>query len=355
MRLGIDIDDTITNTKKYVIDLKKKVFPDILDPTALLPKDVFMEFINKYDDEIHQNVTLKEDVCDVLNWLKEKGHELYFITARGNYSTNSEKDTITYFQKYAIPYDKIIFNVQNKGKVAYENGIDIFIDDKEEMCNSVHKYGIDCLRIIEDITGESNFKKFSSWKDIMMYLKLYESIPKIAIDIDDTITNTYDVIKYYLKKFKPKSSNNFYSLDQQERDKFMRLYGELIHEEALVKERVVDCLNYLKESGYKIFILTARGNNYTSEREKTVNYLLKNKIPYDHVIFSEDKIEKCYHHNIKILIDDRKENFSGAAKYNIECFLMNSEEGDNQYTPCFLNWEEALKYFKERIDGTNNN
>ena len=54
MRIGIDIDDTITKTHEYVIYLKKKHLPEY-NPYELLPDEIFKSFIDKYERDIHQN------------------------------------------------------------------------------------------------------------------------------------------------------------------------------------------------------------------------------------------------------------------------------------------------------------
>jgi len=78
MRIGIDIDDTITNSHDYVIYLKKKYLPQY-DSTKLLPDDVFREFINKYDSLIHKNAPLKEGVVEAITYLKNAGHTIYIM------------------------------------------------------------------------------------------------------------------------------------------------------------------------------------------------------------------------------------------------------------------------------------
>lgn len=65
MRIGIDVDDTITKTHEYVIKLKKEAFPD-WDPMKMLPEEVFLPFIDKNERKIHQNVELKEGAREAI-------------------------------------------------------------------------------------------------------------------------------------------------------------------------------------------------------------------------------------------------------------------------------------------------
>lgn len=170
MRIGIDIDDTITNSKEYVTNLKKHLYPEY-DYNKNLPEDVFLEFINKYDSVIHKNVELKDGVKESLDYLKEQGHEIIFITARGEFSKTSEEDTLNYFKEYNIPYDKLICEAYDKGKIAFDNKIDIFIDDLLTNCRRVNTYGIKVIKFARpDDQCEGEFVVFDNWKDIIKYI-----------------------------------------------------------------------------------------------------------------------------------------------------------------------------------------
>lgn len=66
MKIGIDVDDTITKTHEYVIYLKKKHLPQY-DADLKLQEEVFLPFIEKYEREIHQNVQLKHGAKEALD------------------------------------------------------------------------------------------------------------------------------------------------------------------------------------------------------------------------------------------------------------------------------------------------
>ncbi len=169
MRIGIDIDDTITNSKEFVCDLKKRRFPD-LNPNELLPKRIYNQFMVEIDDEIHRYVPLKKNVIPSLNRLKEMGHELIFITARGSISQHSVADTIQYFKEKGIPYDEIIFHATRKGAIAKAKKIDLFIDDREELLSEVHRFGIPVIKMRRG-NEESAFIQFTKWKEIVDYIE----------------------------------------------------------------------------------------------------------------------------------------------------------------------------------------
>jgi uncharacterized HAD superfamily protein len=126
MRIGIDIDDTITNSWKSLIPLYREIFNVELDENSLpyynavkdkLTLDEFLEIGKKYQDEMC-NVPIKEDASEILTKLKEEGHTIIFITARGKSYDNAYQSTKDYLDKHHIPYDKIIVDTWEKAKAC---------------------------------------------------------------------------------------------------------------------------------------------------------------------------------------------------------------------------------------------
>ena len=99
MNIGIDIDDTISNTYEYLFpyaqqytinELKKEiknVNRNALDHMYTTTfhnwnKEEEKEFFRKYYKEILNKVQPKEYAVEVINKLKKQGHKIYLITAR---------------------------------------------------------------------------------------------------------------------------------------------------------------------------------------------------------------------------------------------------------------------------------
>ncbi len=170
MRIGIDIDDTITNSHDYVIYLKKKYLPQY-DSTKLLPDDVFREFINKYDSLIHKNAPLKEGVVEAITYLKNAGHTIYIMSARGNYSKTSYEDSQDYLLRHNIPYDKLICNVGTKVEAVKCEKIDLFIDDNAQVCNSLRNNNINVIKMKRHDDKEENLLTCANWEEIIKCIK----------------------------------------------------------------------------------------------------------------------------------------------------------------------------------------
>lgn len=151
MKIGFDIDDTISSTceyfnkhilnKKFNIDVSSLIKDGIyyMQLTKYLKKEdikaVFELFEKSFD-----KIPAKENAVKVINSLKEKGHKIYIITARNNkHLKDAYRSTAKQLKKYGIKYDKLICD-KEKAKVCEEYGIDLFFDDShfniEEVSNT---------------------------------------------------------------------------------------------------------------------------------------------------------------------------------------------------------------------------
>jgi len=177
MKIGIDIDDTITNTyeilvkiiaEKYNLDaneiLERK--PDYDELRNSLPNfDTVKKVISSTAAPI---VPLKEDVVEVLTKLKEEGNEIIFITARNSEEYDDPYQiSYDYLVKNKVPFDKLYANVLDKGAKCVEENIDIFIDDDSTHCIKVADKNIKTLQFDSPKTIEIlDIKRVYSWKEI---------------------------------------------------------------------------------------------------------------------------------------------------------------------------------------------
>ena len=182
MKIGIDIDDTITNTWDYFMPLFSELFNIPLDKLKQLPPyyeaikdlvslDEYFKLMREYEHLI-QDVPVKENVKDILTKLKKEGNTIIFITARGN-NTYSDPYLIskTYLDKRGIPYDKIIVNAWEKGTICKEEKIDLFIDDNIRNCTDASKQGIEVLMMSANFNEfDKNFIHMNDWNQIYEYI-----------------------------------------------------------------------------------------------------------------------------------------------------------------------------------------
>ena len=84
LNIGIDIDNTLTNTSIVSNALVKedKLYHGVLDYHDL-NKEEAKDFLSKYLEQVVWNIDIKDDALEVLKYWKNKGYKLIFITARG--------------------------------------------------------------------------------------------------------------------------------------------------------------------------------------------------------------------------------------------------------------------------------
>ena len=163
----------------------------------------------------------------------------------------------------------------------------------------------------------------------------------IGIDIDDTISNTYEMSLAYAFKFNKddlkresnidslKCDNHYFKTifnwsDQDDYD-FWKKYFRNITDEVHVKPFAKEVINKLKEEGNKIILISAR--NFDDDFEPklyTQKWLDKNGIKYDELIISEEKRSVIEEKNIDVFIDDSISNMRRLKDLNIKLLLMDS-------------------------------
>ncbi len=167
MILGIDIDDTITNTSIVVNKYFKQEYPEYPN-RHLLPKKEYKKFLKKYIKIMRDEYELKEGVKEAWEYFKNNYFKIIIITARSNkYDKNNIKNTLAFLKNYGLFYDKIYFRETKKGKKAYKEHVDLFIDDKESVLDNISLYGITGVCM-----GKSNnYQSFDNWDQLLKYIK----------------------------------------------------------------------------------------------------------------------------------------------------------------------------------------
>ena len=192
MKIGIDIDNVISNfddslLKSYLIHDKKLRNKGIINNNAdYIRKGMFdwskeeeQSFYNNSIEEIAINLKPIEDAPEIINKLKQEGNEIFLISGRdnGEYS-NPKQMTISWLEKYHIPYDHLIlvnaYDKTAKSKVCIQNKIDIMIEDSYSICKNLKENNIRVLLMNTRFNQKNDtFERVSNWKQI--YEKLTNS------------------------------------------------------------------------------------------------------------------------------------------------------------------------------------
>lgn len=197
MNIGIDIDDTISDTyttlleyaQKYTLEELKK--NPTFDNTKITnhsyiesmhnwTKEEMIKFWNKYYAKILRNVHIKTFATEKIEKLKEKGHKIYLITARWDMNNDNIKEiTLEWLRNNNVQYDDFFMNAEEKLKIVKDKNIDVFIDDSFDNCKSI-AYGSNARVFLMDARANQNLEdekitRVYSWPHVYQeILKLKE-------------------------------------------------------------------------------------------------------------------------------------------------------------------------------------
>ena len=183
MRIGIDIDDTMTFIKDDLLEAAINYDKSLGNSGKFLndnyyvgkrfnwSKEEYGYFMGEVRKQVVNKAKLRPGLIEVLTKLKEMGHEIIIITARSNYYSNNLKElTKEFIKKNNLPIKDIYFDCFQEGKAnkCVELGIDLFIDDNVENCLYVNNKNIKTL-LFEN--KHDNLITVNSWKEVLKYIK----------------------------------------------------------------------------------------------------------------------------------------------------------------------------------------
>lgn len=183
MRIGIDIDDTLTSLselfytemQKWCIEKEKLNLSD----EKILTKNIYSNikdyhlFWREVMEEKVLNMECKDGAKLIIDKLLEEGHEIYLITARSNdYYDNYIENTLEWLKNKNINYTEAYFECTDKRKVLNDLKIDIMIDDNKDVIDTALDLGI--KGIIMNTFFNSTYNKCDrayTWYDVYCYIK----------------------------------------------------------------------------------------------------------------------------------------------------------------------------------------
>ena len=182
MRIGIDIDDVITDTS-----LVMKEYIDKYDENSDIhnhleeimrgetPTQEIKNFFEDNGINIFKNAKVKENASKVMEELLNNGNEIFIITSRGDIKfKGSEKLTVEYLRKNNIKYTKILFNSFEKAKVCKDNEIDVMVDDSAKYCTEIREQNIKTILFTSQVNKLIDVKlpRVNNW--IELKEKIYD-------------------------------------------------------------------------------------------------------------------------------------------------------------------------------------
>lgn len=177
---------------------------------------------------------------------------------------------------------------------------------------------------------------------------------KIAIDIDDTLTNSFSYFQPFVAEFfgvdvemlrrEGISYSNLPACWKPRELEFCRTYYDRIAAQTPFKPDARRGVDTLRKSGHKIVILTGRTTEFYTDPYLTTREELKNGgIRCDALSCTLDKGAYCAAEGIDLLIDDLPENCAQANAHGIPALLFDSPANQTSQLRCrrVHNWNEA--------------
>jgi uncharacterized HAD superfamily protein len=184
MRIGIDIDDCITQTVERYCDVATELFDRTitkdqllhtsgkLEAQGMVTAEEFQTLRRKLtDDRFFQSIYPHAGSIEAVKELSLM-HEVFFITSRDDYS-EAKEDTFFWMEAHGIIAPTILFSSQ-KDLIIKENAIDIFIDDRESYVAQAIKAGAKPIFFAQPWNKQYQLKqqvfRFESWGEIVIHI-----------------------------------------------------------------------------------------------------------------------------------------------------------------------------------------
>lgn len=187
---------------------------------------------------------------------------------------------------------------------------------------------------------------------------------KIGIDIDGVLTDEHRYIIDYGTNYFTKNniqyklhndiydSKEIFEVTEEQYNEFWKENLLKYSEKILIRPFASEVINKLKKNNNRIYIITSRSfttyeNEYKEQMQLIVKqWLHKNNIIYDDIIFSSKKLEVCKELNIDLMIEDNPNNIQSISKYiPVLCYdhPYNKKIVDNNIIRCYSWYDIYIK------------
>lgn len=188
MKIGIDLDGVVFDSEKEfrvyselydMIDLKQN---SKVDNKELRFQDRFKwtdeqvdGFLKKYHRKIDEEASFMPGAKDVLHMLKNDGHELILVTARGGWNKEMIEITKNRFKNEDMDiFDKCYWACEDKAGVCVKEKIDIMIDDSYAKCKKIAEAKIKTIYLKDapsyEMEENEYVKILYNWGEIYRYI-----------------------------------------------------------------------------------------------------------------------------------------------------------------------------------------
>lgn len=191
MRIGIDIDgvildfdqelrvqaelnDVINLKRNSIVNEKETFFQAKYD----WPEDEINEFMIKNFLGLSKKCNFQPGAVEVINLLKQEGHELIVISSRGGLIKEMKDVAENRLKEKDLVFDKYFWVAKDKSKICKEENIDVMIDDYYKTCKSTSENKIKTLYFREypnyELEENEYLKEVHNWGEIYRYICEYK-------------------------------------------------------------------------------------------------------------------------------------------------------------------------------------
>lgn len=181
----------------------------------------------------------------------------------------------------------------------------------------------------------------------------------IGIDIDDTITCTYETLipmialSYGMnlsRLLKQKPTYKMLHSIIPNYDNFVVNNYSTMAKIVPLRDGVVDVLKRLKNDGHRIIFITSRNNvEYNDPYNLSYNYLKNKGIPFDKLIVNvRDKAQECVAQGIDLFIDDSPKHCKAVMKKGIPTLQFKAYyNNENDKIKLVNSWNDVYNIVNE--------
>ena len=186
MNIGIDIDDTLTDSFDYFMPFVAEYFHVTIH--ELKSRNISygnfpeewkkdeLDFCRTYYDRVAANTPFKPDAAWAVQKLRELGHRIIIITARtAAFYTDPYQTTKKELSNGHIVYDKLLCTL-DKAEACLQENISLLIDDSPTNCFAVNKEGVSALLFTSKANQAvtTTLKRVSDWKEVVAIISTIE-------------------------------------------------------------------------------------------------------------------------------------------------------------------------------------
>lgn len=187
MKIGIDIDGVILDSEREfriqselydVIKLNKN---SIVDNKELKvqsrynwSQEELYNFVNQEFVKVSKECNFMPGAIEIINMLKQEGHELIIITARGQIIKEMQPVAEERFAEKNIYFDKYYWAIEDKLEICKKENVDVMIDDYYKTCKQTSDNKIRTLYFREypnyELEENEYLKEVHNWGEVYRYI-----------------------------------------------------------------------------------------------------------------------------------------------------------------------------------------